>query len=557
MKKTIFTLLLSLSCCWLAAQCPTNILFTRQGQIDSFQINYPGCSDIPGLVGILDFPFLGDTIFNLNGLSSLTSIGGYLEIIGCEYLNSLSGLDNLVSIGGYLSIQTESLADLSALGNLKFIGGNLDLLFSQSLKHLNGLNQLDSLHGRLRISGNGLLSLDGLHNLSFIGGDLWMPSNSMTKLDGLDSLKYVGGNVELFGNNFFNLNELDNLTAIGGSLQIEENDSLTDLSGLDHLATIGGYLSVVGNTLLLDLNGFNSLKSVGGELGIGYNDSLTTVSGFGSLDTVGCLNISNNPQLISLNGLQHLSKIGACDLDIGFNYGGLIITENYSLPDLVGLDNVTSVAGCLIIENNVNLSGLNGLGNLKYIGGCDLGSGSIGSSIKYNYSLTSLEGLNKLESISRLEISENDFLASLQGLDSLKTTLSGLTIKDNVNLFTCSTPSICAYLESGGIAYISDNTPGCNSVSEIEAACTVSIEETSGGEPAIVFSPNPAGDFLQIQISDPEKWEISLFDLQGRQMFQQNVSGSQIIEVKDWSSGIYALRAVSGGRIFSGKIVKQ
>ncbi len=512
------------------------------------------------MVGIYDFPFIGDTIFNLNGLSSLTSIGGYLEIGGCKYLNSLSGLGNLVSIGGYLNIQeTESLADLSALGNLKFIGGNLDLRYNQSLTHLNGLNQLDSLPGSLTIWANGMMSLNGLHNLSFIGGDLWMPSNSMTKLDGLDSLKYVGGNVDLFGNNFFNLNELGNLTSIGGYLQIEGNDSLTDLSGLDHLATVGGDLLVTGNTLLFDLNGFNSLNAVGGGLYIGYNDSLTTISGFGSLDTVGCLNISNNPRLISLSGLQHLSKTGGCYFDggdFGFNNGGLIIEGNYSIPNLIGLDNVTYVAGCFKIEDNVNLSSLNGLGNLKYVGGeCGFGPGSNGSSIKYNYSLTTLEGLNKLESISRLEISENDLLASLQGLDSLKTTLFGLTIKDNGNLLTCSTPPICAYLKNGGIAYISNNAPGCNNVAEVEAACMVSIKETEG--PTMVISPNPAGDFLQIQIDDLEKWEIGLYDLQGRQMWRQRVFDSQIIEVKDWPSGIYALRAVSGGRVFSGKIVKQ
>jgi hypothetical protein len=40
-------------------------------------------------------------------------------------------------------------------------------------------------------------------------------------------------------------------------------------------------------------------------------------------------------------------------------------------------------------------------------------------------------------------------------------------------------------------------------------------------------------------------------------MFRQSVSGSQTIELEAWPSGLYALRAVSGGRVFSGKIVKQ
>lgn len=40
MKKTTFTLLLFLSCCRLAAQCPAgDVTFSTQGQVDSFPIN--------------------------------------------------------------------------------------------------------------------------------------------------------------------------------------------------------------------------------------------------------------------------------------------------------------------------------------------------------------------------------------------------------------------------------------------------------------------------------------------------------------------------------------
>lgn len=55
---------------------PDGITFTTQAQIDSFQINYPGCTEIEGSVDIYS-----DDIQNLQGLSVVTSIGGSLQFI--------------------------------------------------------------------------------------------------------------------------------------------------------------------------------------------------------------------------------------------------------------------------------------------------------------------------------------------------------------------------------------------------------------------------------------------------------------------------------------------
>ena len=49
---------------------PEGITFTTQAQIDSFQINHPGCTEIEGNVEIK-----GDNITNLSGLNVLRNIG--------------------------------------------------------------------------------------------------------------------------------------------------------------------------------------------------------------------------------------------------------------------------------------------------------------------------------------------------------------------------------------------------------------------------------------------------------------------------------------------------
>jgi len=63
MKKLLLTLLITfLSLVLLSQGClPEGITFTTQAQIDSFPINYPGCTEIEGDVGIV-----GDDIYNLN-----------------------------------------------------------------------------------------------------------------------------------------------------------------------------------------------------------------------------------------------------------------------------------------------------------------------------------------------------------------------------------------------------------------------------------------------------------------------------------------------------------
>src|SRR5690606_25470695 len=56
---------------------------------------------------------------NLDGLSNLTSVGGYLYIRSNSSLTNLDGLSNLTSIGGYLAIESNSsLTDISGLQNI-------------------------------------------------------------------------------------------------------------------------------------------------------------------------------------------------------------------------------------------------------------------------------------------------------------------------------------------------------------------------------------------------------------------------------------------------------
>ena len=69
MKKLLFTTAL-IACCLtslLAQPClPEGITFSTQAEIDSFQINYPSCTEIEG-----DVTIEGWDIANINGLNVL------------------------------------------------------------------------------------------------------------------------------------------------------------------------------------------------------------------------------------------------------------------------------------------------------------------------------------------------------------------------------------------------------------------------------------------------------------------------------------------------------
>ena len=75
----------------MAQSClPEGLEIYSQEEIDNFQTNYPGCTEIEG-----DVLIVGNNITNLNGLNVLTTIDGYLIYNDLDALTSLTGLGKL------------------------------------------------------------------------------------------------------------------------------------------------------------------------------------------------------------------------------------------------------------------------------------------------------------------------------------------------------------------------------------------------------------------------------------------------------------------------------
>lgn len=386
MKKLIIIIIALLAMSSARAQgcLPEGIIFSSQDQIDNFQENYPGCTEIEGDVLIVHSD-LGAPIDNLEGLSVLTSIGADLWITNISLPNGLNGLNNLVSIGGDLTIEwTANLFTLQGLESLNFIGDSISLNWNYHLYSLSGLENLAFIGSDLTIAGNYSLSdceAQGICNY------LSNPAAAVNIYDNgngcnnppevasgcgitLECLPYgnyyflnqeeindfqddysdcteLAGNVTI-GNEVNNLMGLNSVTRISGNLDFWANNVLTSLSGLDNLTTIGGGLLIGfhyagpdrgGMSSLSSLAALNNLTSIGGYLLV-TGTAVTSLDGLDNIDagSIGSLYISQNIFLSTceVNSVCNYLALPDADVWISGNAHGCDSPEEVEAACAVG-----------------------------------------------------------------------------------------------------------------------------------------------------------------------------------------------------------------------------
>ena len=419
---------------------PQGITFTTQSQIDSFQINYPGCSEIEGSVTVY-----GDDITNLDELTVLTSIGHYLKIYNTSSLGNLYGLNHVSSVGGDLIIEENDL-----------------------LNNLSGLIGLVHIDGSLIIKENqSLTSLFGLNNLTTIGEDLSI---------GTGSYSWTGNPL------LNNLSGLQSLTSIGSTLRVMWNHGLKDLSGIENLSNVEN-IKVSSNDSLLSLNGLQGVKNINGFVMISWSEALNTLNGLNNLTTAGKVTLYRLINLYDLSGFDRLNTIT----------NDLIIKENFSITSITSFDSLTYIGGNLTIESNGNLIELSGFHNLTEIAedfvlysNYDLLSIASLSSltaiggdlyIRWNHSLTSLIGLSGVTSIAGDLTIMGNSITSLSGIQNIDpSSIENLRISYVNTLTDCAFPNICEFLENpNGIVDIYHNGYPCNSPVQITNECGVTL----------------------------------------------------------------------------------
>ena len=439
-----------------ALDCPQLQSFSGLNQLTSIQtLQIESCPSLHNFTGLN----------NLVEISGKLQIGGYYEVPGYVHfpaslavmksnIENFTGLENVQQIGTFKVVNDSSLVDFSGLENLHqitndFIAGELvkyslyktqfDWNPNAQLQSFNGLSSLEKIGGSFHVEGISQLNdFAGLSSLDSIGKDFILCNNTIQSLSTLN-VKFIGGGVKL-GSYYFNsydnwkpalsdLSKLSFLDSIHGDLEIIDLDDLTGLDGLNNIQYVAGDLSVSGNGLLADLTPLHNITKVGGSLTIGEVVTFPVIG-------ASFFHQHGNPQLVDLQGLESLVSVGK----------NLEITANANMVRLNGIQNLSKVGGHLNLGNRGTL----GSGTPIWIG---------------NSKLTDISPLSQIDSVDILTIIGNHSLTNLYDLNP-DLRANEVFIQHNNHLSACGIPPICASKYEETLT-ISNNANGCNNEDEL------------------------------------------------------------------------------------------
>lgn len=191
-----------------------------------------------------------------------------------------------------------------------------------------------------------------------------------------------------------------------GAPDDDPSTDITDLSDLSGLVSVSKWVYITNNSNLVSLNGLQNIKDLL-EIRIG-SPALTNLEGCPDIVEGGTVTLVGN---ISLQGLELK------------NYMILQLMGDIDLRYFEQYTNVEILSELTIIQNKATR--LTGLENIKKIG--ELG-------IKYNPNLISLEGLENVTTLENIEIWENPELVSLEHLNGV-TAIKTIPEITNLNIF--------------------------------------------------------------------------------------------------------------------------
>lgn len=97
-----------------------------------------------------------------------------------------------------------------------------------------------------------------------------------------------------------------------------------------------------------------------------------------------------------------------------------------------------------------------------------------------------------------------------------------------------------------------------NDAEQEGAACFITPAESRKTEPGFTLYPNPAGDLLTLEMEEQNPGEVTILNLAGQAVLQQNFSGRKLeASLGSLPPGIYVIKVRQGRQWASGKFVKQ
>lgn len=331
----------------------------------------------------------------------------------------------------------EDPAELGALAGCTDIPGDLEI--RGPITDLTPLSELRTVAGNLIISGK-------TH-----------PSVVLTSLAGLENLESVGG-LGLSDLGVTDLTIFNDLTELPGGLSVWDMPALTSLEGLHNITRVGG-LSIGYSPALTDLEGLRGLQRVDTRLTLDHLE-ISDLAGLAALTSIG--DPGGEPVVVVLRELPQLTtaelsvawheahdifidKTALTDLSLltgAEHLEALVLRENHSLTDTLGLESLTTVDGDLSFHSNNALADLTALAALESVGRLaltgktwllDLSAltslATIDGLLVYNNAIVDLGPFPALTTLGDVTI-DADQISGLSGLSGL-TTLRSLTLRNN------------------------------------------------------------------------------------------------------------------------------
>ncbi|MDN3725500.1 hypothetical protein QRD02_14010, partial [Aequorivita sp. SDUM287046] len=184
------------------------------------------------------------SLANLTGLHNITSVEGDLTVQSLRVSN-LEGLDSIIFAGSLNVSFNSSLQNIDALSALTEMSGYIVIQKNPLLNNLDALQNINSNISQLRILENDLLTnLNGLRN---IGASVYLEVSqnpALITLSGLESVTNINQQIVITDNdNLTNLNGLNNLIEVGQQMRIWQNSNLSDFCALTDLCVSGNLSS--------------------------------------------------------------------------------------------------------------------------------------------------------------------------------------------------------------------------------------------------------------------------------------------------------------------------